>query len=367
MLGTRGIWEKGWKAVTVHGPTSGHRQLRQGRVAALPHRRRPVRGARPRRRSSPRSSSSSSTPGSRRRTSTTSSRSTTGFPSEIINDPRPQPEPTATHLRLLPGHGRRPRVGVGQRRAAGRSGSSPTSTIDDARGEGVIFAHGSRFGGHALFLKDQKLWYVYNFLGIPPEQQFVSEQARARQVRPGHGVHQGVDGRVPRGASARRSCTSTTQVVATGPMRTQIAQFTLCGDGLCVGRDSGDAVSAEYTAPFRFTGGTHPPGRGQRRRRPVRRPREGRRRDARPRVAEAGPGRQARPSPPGGRRASPMPSDPQEGRRSCPTTFSAAACRSPTWRTRARSPTTRPRRTRTFPPIEPVCSRRTARRTCWSS
>ena len=42
--------------------------------------------------------------------------------------------------------------------------------------EGVIFAHGSRFGGHALFLKEQKLWYVYNFLGIPPEQQFVSDK-----------------------------------------------------------------------------------------------------------------------------------------------------------------------------------------------
>ena len=32
----------------------------------------------------------------------------------------------------------------------------------------MIFAHGSRFGGHALFLKDQKLWYVYNFLESHP-------------------------------------------------------------------------------------------------------------------------------------------------------------------------------------------------------
>jgi hypothetical protein len=40
--------------------------------------------------------------------------------------------------------------------------------------EGVIFAHGSRFGGHALFIKDHKLHYVYNFLGIKPEQKFVS-------------------------------------------------------------------------------------------------------------------------------------------------------------------------------------------------
>ncbi len=45
-------------------------------------------------------------------------------------------------------------------------------------------------------------------------------------------------------------------VVDSGPMRTQLGQFTLCGDGLCVGRDSGDAVSAEYPSPAAFTGGT---------------------------------------------------------------------------------------------------------------
>src|SRR5262249_16107067 len=39
---------------------------------------------------------------------------------------------------------------------------------------GVIFAMGTRFGGHALFIKDHKLHYVYNFLGIPPEQHVVS-------------------------------------------------------------------------------------------------------------------------------------------------------------------------------------------------
>ena len=41
----------------------------------------------------------------------------------------------------------------------------------------MIFAHGSRFGGHTLFIKDKKLYYVYNFLGIPPEQKFVSPRA----------------------------------------------------------------------------------------------------------------------------------------------------------------------------------------------
>jgi hypothetical protein len=38
--------------------------------------------------------------------------------------------------------------------------------ITDPNCSGVIFANGSRFGGHALFIKDKKLHYVYNFLGI---------------------------------------------------------------------------------------------------------------------------------------------------------------------------------------------------------
>jgi arylsulfatase len=45
------------------------------------------------------------------------------------------------------------------------------------------------------------------------------------------------------------------QVVAEGPMKTQPGKFTLSGDGLCVGFDSGDAVSQEYKSPGKFKGG----------------------------------------------------------------------------------------------------------------
>ena len=38
-------------------------------------------------------------------------------------------------------------------------------------------------------------------------------------------------------------------------MRTQAGKFTLSGDGLCVGYDSGDAVSQEYKTPGTFRGG----------------------------------------------------------------------------------------------------------------
>ena len=40
-----------------------------------------------------------------------------------------------------------------------------------------------------LFIKDRKLYYVYNFLGIKPEQNFVSRRTCARQTRARHGVH----------------------------------------------------------------------------------------------------------------------------------------------------------------------------------
>ena len=46
------------------------------------------------------------------------------------------------------------------------------------------------------------------------------------------------------------------KIVASGPMRAQVGKFTLSGDGLCIGYDSGDAVSASYKSPGTFTGGT---------------------------------------------------------------------------------------------------------------
>ena len=54
-------------------------------------------------------------------------------------------------------------------------------TIDTEEAGGVLFAHGSRFGGHALYIKDRKLKYVYNWVGL--EEQIVRIH-RARTHRP---------------------------------------------------------------------------------------------------------------------------------------------------------------------------------------
>ena len=124
-----------------------------------------------------------------------------------------------------------------------------------SRSEGVIFAHGSRFGGHALFVKNGELTYVHNFLGIPPEQK-VSGKA------PTSGTHLvGVEFTKESMGEHHESLGPLKvyvddEIVAEAPIRTMTGHFSLCGEGLCIGYDGGDAVSAEYVPKFEFTGGT---------------------------------------------------------------------------------------------------------------
>jgi hypothetical protein len=46
------------------------------------------------------------------------------------------------------------------------------------------------------------------------------------------------------------------QPVGSSDIVTQPGFFCVVGDGICVGRDDASAVTPDYTAPFRFTGGT---------------------------------------------------------------------------------------------------------------
>ncbi|MDM0032248.1 arylsulfatase [Variovorax sp. J22P271] len=119
---------------------------------------------------------------------------------------------------------------------------------------GVIVAQGSRFGGWSLFVKNGRLFYVYNFLGIPPEQRLVCEVPKLGQ----HivGVSFARDEISELGETlGRMSLHVDEQVVAEAPFRTQTGRYSLCGEGLCVGYDGGDAVSSAYGSQFRFESG----------------------------------------------------------------------------------------------------------------
>jgi len=106
-----------------------------------------------------------------------------------------------------------------------------------------------------LGIKDGRLHYVYNFLGITPEQDFVSPP-----LTPGKHTL-GMEFKREKAGEYGESLGTTTLYVdgkaaANGPMRAQIGKFTLSGDGLCVGYDSGDNVSQQYKNPGTFTRGT---------------------------------------------------------------------------------------------------------------
>ena len=94
------------------------------------------------------------------------------------------------------------------------------------------------------------------------------------------------DGRGPAGRRATAPCRSTTATArsARAEIRTQPGFFSLAGEGLTVGRDSGEAVTDDYpgTAPWRVHRRHPAPGRRRRLRRALPRPRARGRGDARP-------------------------------------------------------------------------------------
>jgi len=124
--------------------------------------------------------------------------------------------------------------------------------------EGVIFAHGSAFGGHALYAKENRLHYVYNFIGMG-EQSVVS----TRDLPTGENIILSASfdkaGEDPPGvATGVLSLWHGEEKVGEANIKTQPGKFMLAGEGLCVGRDSGSRVTEDYVVDDRgsFRGGT---------------------------------------------------------------------------------------------------------------
>ena len=125
-------------------------------------------------------------------------------------------------------------------------------TIADAGAQGVLLAHGSWFAGYSLFVQDDRLVYVHNYLGLQEYRVASSGPVpRGDCVLALHfqrtGEHQG-----------RAQLRIDGAVVGEGLIeRTVPAVIETSGEGLCCGYDSGLPVSPSYEAPFRFTGTIH--------------------------------------------------------------------------------------------------------------
>src|ERR1700727_631578 len=256
MLGSRGIWHDGWKAITTHPTLSGWRHFhddtwglyRVDTARAELH-------------------NLADEPPDKLRELVNLWFAQAGengvFPLddrsalEIITTPRPQLAPVRNRYTYYPNMAEVPE----QQAVNLRNRSFSIGALVDipaAGAQGVLFAHGSQFGGHALYIKDNRLHYVNNFVGLM--EQKIDGTA---DVPTGVGLILSAsfdkDGEDPPGVSTGiLSLYYGDKKVGEGRIRTQPGMFMLAGEGLCVGRDSGESVTDDYPGehPYPFTGGT---------------------------------------------------------------------------------------------------------------
>jgi arylsulfatase len=256
MLGSRAIWHDGWKAVTTHPTNAGwshfnddtwelyhtdtDRSELHDLAAEQPEKLREMvnlwfaeagaNGAFP-----------------------LDDRS----PLEILNTPRPQLASPRDRYIYYPDT-----ADVPEQQAVNIHNRSYTIGVQvDIPGpgaQGVLFAHGARFGGHALYVKDNRLHYVYSFVGMFEQKVDATEDLPA-----GENLILSAsfdkDGEDPAGvATGVLSLYHGDRKVGEGRIKNQPGYFELAGEGLCIGRDSGAAVTDDYPGerPYRFTGGT---------------------------------------------------------------------------------------------------------------
>jgi len=175
---------------------------------------------------------------------------------EVLTTPRPQMSPPRDRYIYFPNTLEVPEaVAVNVR---GRSFKIAAEVdVETAEAGGVIFAHGHHFGGHALYLRDGALKYVYNYLG--ETEQVV---ASAQPVPTGKhvlGVEFTKESQTPQATvGSLRLFVDDEQVGDLAGVKIQNGKFALCGEGLNIGRDGGAPVTADYPGdrPWALAGAT---------------------------------------------------------------------------------------------------------------
>jgi hypothetical protein len=254
MLGSRGIWHEGWKAVTTHPTLSGwshfnddewelyytevDRAETHNLAATRPEKLRELvnlwfaeagaNGAFP-----------------------LDDRSAV----ELLTTPRPQLTKPQKRYRYYPDVAKVPEsqaVNI-------RNRSFAIGAVVDIAGpaaQGVLFAQGSRFGGHTLYIKDHRLRYVNNFVGMVEQQVVATEDVPVGENLILSAAFDKDGEEAPGTATGMLSLYYGDKKVGEGRIKTQPGIFSV-GSGVTVGRSTG-AVTTDYPGdrPWRFTGGT---------------------------------------------------------------------------------------------------------------
>ncbi|MBV9001072.1 MAG: sulfatase-like hydrolase/transferase, partial [Solirubrobacterales bacterium] len=255
MLGSRAIWHEGWKAVTTHPTISGWSHFNEDtwelyHVAVDPAELHDLAAEHP----------------DKVRELANLWFSEAGangaFPLddrsavEILNTPRPQLTSPRDRYRYFPDVS-----GVPEAQAVNIRNRDyivgAWVDIPAPGATGVLFAQGSDFGGHALYVKDNRLHYVYNFVGMLEQRIVGTEEIPAGEnlILSASFVKDGED---PPGVSTGILCLFHGEdKVGEGRIKTQPGAFGIAGTDLTVGR-SISRITNDYPGerPWRFTGGT---------------------------------------------------------------------------------------------------------------
>jgi arylsulfatase len=256
MLGSRGIWHDGWKAITTHPTLSGWSHFNDDtwelyHVDSDRAELHDLAGEHP----------------DKLRELVNLWYAEAGdneaFPLddrsalEIILTPRPQVTTVRTRYTYFPDTAEVPEAqAVNVRNRSFTIGA--VVDIPGADATGVLFAQGARFGGHALYVKDNRLHYVNNFIGLTEQKVDGNESLPVGEnlILSASFDKDGEDS--PNVATGILSLFHGEKKVGEARIKTQPGMFSLAGEGLCVGRDSGAPVTGDYEGNHgaRFTGGT---------------------------------------------------------------------------------------------------------------
>ncbi|HXM58096.1 MAG TPA: arylsulfatase [Candidatus Dormibacteraeota bacterium] len=253
MLGSRAIWHRGWKAVSVHPTIAGWGRYENDRWELYDVERDPTEMH----------DLAAEQPARLREMVNRwfhEAGRYQGFPLmdltavEVLADPtRPQVAPPRDRYVYYPDSTEVPEsAAVNVRNRSYKIAAVVDVESPDA--QGVLFSHGARFGGHSLYVKERRLKYVYNFVGS--REQTIGS---TRDIPTGAVVLAAVFERegdtMP--ATGVLSLYIDDEKVGEGRIITQPGNFSLAGEGLNVGRDPAEPVTDDYPGgrPYAFTGG----------------------------------------------------------------------------------------------------------------
>jgi hypothetical protein len=243
MLGSRAIWHEGWKAVTTHPVISGwgHFNDDEWELYKVDDDRSELNNL------------AAEQPDKVRELVNiwfSEAGANHAFPLddrlvvEIVNEPRPQLAAPRDEYVYFPDT-----APVSEWQSVNTRGRSFVieALVDtpDSAAEGVLFAQGSRFGGHALYLKDGKLHYVNNYVG--EEEQMVVASA---DIPTGDNLILSASfekkSQEPTATHGTLSLYHADTKVGEATIKTQMGFFACAGASIYIGRHGGEPLTDDF-------------------------------------------------------------------------------------------------------------------------